>query len=232
MLRELVYRPLTSGEDLEALYRFRYRMYLQDGMCTPNASRMVCDPMDEAPGAMQFGVYLDDALVSTIRLTLMRGEQRQGPSMLAYPEHIAPMLDAGQTLIDPARFAVDTAMADRSPLLPHLTIRLAALASVHFKADYCTSVVQDGHRGFYKRFLLGEEVAGGKVFPGLECTTHLLVSRVPDVEAYARARYPFFLGLDVEKQMLFGFDPKKGPPLAVKSTAELLQRRRERGLDA
>ena len=219
-LRHIQYRPIVTQEDREEIYRLRYEMYRADDLLAPNDSRMLHDPLDDAEGAMAFGTYIDGRLVSTIRLTRLCSEHRKGPSMVAYPEVVEPLLVAGKVLIDPARFAIDKTIAHRSPLLPHFTLRLAVMACLHFRADYCTSVVQASHRAYYRHFLLAKETAGAKAFPGVTCLIHLLMTNVPESEDAILGKHPFFRSTDMEQRMLFRHLDGEPAPLAVTPTAE------------
>jgi hypothetical protein len=68
-----------------------------------------------------------------------------------FPDVMNPLLDAGQTFIDPVRFAADPEIMREYPALPYLTLRVATMATVYFDVDYCLSVIMPNHRAFYQR---------------------------------------------------------------------------------
>src|SRR4029079_19493368 len=68
LLDHVEYRLITGGEDLEAIYRLRYKSYLRSGMCGPIAGGMFEDRWDNLPNSYRFGVYCYGELVSTVRL--------------------------------------------------------------------------------------------------------------------------------------------------------------------
>ena len=67
LLERVEYRFCDRGEDLEAIYRLRYKSYLKAGMLKPNATRMVTDSFDDLPNSYRFGVFYDGHLVSTLQ---------------------------------------------------------------------------------------------------------------------------------------------------------------------
>ena len=58
---------LVKGEALEDIARLRYKSYLQNSLVMQNESKQIIDRYDGDENAYIFGVYLDEALVATIR---------------------------------------------------------------------------------------------------------------------------------------------------------------------
>jgi hypothetical protein len=98
LLEHVDYRLITGGEDLEAIYRLRYKSYLRSGMCGPIASGMFEDRWDNLPNSYRFGVYCYGELVSTIRFHYISREHPNSPSVDAYPEILIERLARGETL--------------------------------------------------------------------------------------------------------------------------------------
>ncbi len=66
------YRRCETGEDLEDIYRLRYRAYRLNDLVPENREGIVIDALDSAPNCYPFGIYIDGRLVSTIRLITSR----------------------------------------------------------------------------------------------------------------------------------------------------------------
>ncbi|HEV7253334.1 MAG TPA: hypothetical protein VGN97_09565 [Mesorhizobium sp.] len=209
---------------MENIYRLRYKCYRLTDMVPANKAQTIHDPLDEAPNCFQFGIYLDGALISTLRLHHVTSETPQSPSTMVYGDIIGPMLAEGASFIDPSRFAVDPEISRFHPQIPYLTLRLAGMACFHFGAPYCLSTVREEHAGFYKRVYRSEKVAETRSYPGLNYGVVLYMANVArNGESYL-ARYPFFRSKRMEQRMLFA-EPAFGEnaPLTIIPTAKYLQ---------
>ena len=133
VLEHVEYRLCDGAEDLEAIYRLRYNSYLHAGMVKPMASRMVKDSFDDLPNSYRFGVFFDGVLVSTIRLHYASARYPVSPSTDVFGDVLARRLAAGETFVDPSRFAADLEWSSSLRVLPYITLRLAVVACSHFK---------------------------------------------------------------------------------------------------
>lgn len=118
LLSRTEYRRCDKGEDLEAVYRLRYKSYLASGMVSANHERIVTDGLDDLPNSMRFGIHVDGELVSTLRLHHVTPEHRRSPSTTVYGDLLHPRIDAGETFIDPSRFAADPDWTAQYPYCP------------------------------------------------------------------------------------------------------------------
>ena len=66
LLERTEYRRCDKGEDLEDIYRLRYKSYRSNQMVTDRLDHMIHDELDEVPNVFKFGVYIDQRLVSTL----------------------------------------------------------------------------------------------------------------------------------------------------------------------
>jgi hypothetical protein len=161
--------------------------------------------LDDAPNGMTFGVHIDGELVSSIRLHYMSPAHRQSPSMKVFPDVLGPMLDKGDRFIDPSRFTSDYEASLAYPALPFLTLRIAVMATVHFRATMCLSLVRPEHTAFYRRVFQSEDIAGSvRTYPGLAFPVSLFGARVEERRHHSIfSRYPFFMSTEDERQKLF-----------------------------
>jgi len=64
LLDQVDYRLARTEAEKDAIYRLRYRAYLQEGAIEPNRDRRVTDRFDDLPNSWIFGVYFDGKVMS------------------------------------------------------------------------------------------------------------------------------------------------------------------------
>ncbi len=185
------------------IYRLRYEAYRREESVPFNDMGIVVDDLDTSPNGMSFGVHIDGELVSSIRLHHVSAKYPFGPSMKSCPDVLQPLLDRGETFIDPSRFTADYEASLAYPALPFLTLRIAVMASVFFKADACLALVRPEHTAFYRRVFGSEEMSGVREYPGLAFPVALYGAYVNTKLPATLRRYPFFMSTDEERQRLF-----------------------------
>ncbi len=221
LLERIEYRVCESGEDLEAIYRLRYESYLRVGMLKPNATRMVTDSFDDLPNSYRFGVFYDGTLVSTLRLHAVTAKHPLSPSTEVFGDVLMPRIAAGQTFVDPSRFAADPEWSASLRVLPYITLRLAVVACEYFDPTYCLTAIKEEHTGFYQRIFRSSEAVPPRTYPGLTVPVHLFQSKCADNLQDTIDRFPFFRSSPSEQRMLFQ-RPQFGQlsPLTVLPTAK------------
>lgn len=221
LLEHVEYRLITGGEDLEAIYRLRYRSYLRSGMCGPIASGMFEDRWDNLPNSFRFGVYCYDQLVSTLRLHYISSENPYSPSVDAYPEILTERLARGETFIDGTRFATDPDSAPAPGALPFLTLRLGMVASCYFGQTSVLTPVKVEHSAFYTRFFHAEQRTEGKVFPGVLAPIALFEIPSGENMRLTLERFPFFKSTPMEQRLMFANPAiNRLTPLSILPTAK------------
>src|SRR5438445_2790549 len=191
LLDNVDYRLVETPEEREEIYRLRYRAYLREGAIRPSDDERVTDQYDEAPNAWTFGVYFQDVLHSSIRVSVLTSEWRMSPSVELFGDVLHPELDKGQVFIDSTRFVADPEKARIFPELPYVTVRLGSMAGVYFNADYGLAIVRPEHQPFYRRVFLHETWCEPRTYPGLVKPVGLMAAHLPTVRDRVRARYPF-----------------------------------------
>jgi hypothetical protein len=221
LLERTEYRRCESGEDLEAIYRLRYKAYKLHDFIQESSDQMVTDDLDEAPNCYRFGVFIDGDLVSTVRIHHITQAEPYGPVMKVFGDTLMPRLARGDSFINPTLFAGEPHY--RSPLraLPYLTLRLGLLASVYFDATSCVGVVRDEHTAFYRRVFGAVQVGEPRAYPPFSVPVVLYDANCAANREGILKRFPFFKSTPVEQRMLFA-KPAKGelPPLTVLPTAK------------
>jgi hypothetical protein len=223
LLEHVEYRRCDSGEDLEDIYRLRYDSYLAAGLIDENPDRRIVDEFDGTPNAHTFGVYYDGYLVSTIRLHHITAECPVGPSMKVFSDVLGPRLAAGESFVDPSRFAADIEWSTTLRVLPYLTLRLAQVACRYFNPTACLTTIREEHAAFYTRVLYAEPIMGARSYPGLTVSGLLYQSKYPEACDKVAARFPFFESTPMEQRMLFERRQGQLGPLTILPTAKYLK---------
>ncbi|TKD45183.1 MAG: hypothetical protein E5W98_14495 [Mesorhizobium sp.] len=221
MLERTEYRRCDKGEDLEDIYRLRYKSYRSNDMVPDNENHTIHDELDEAPNVFRFGVYIDQELVSTLRIHHVTLATPMSPSTKAFSDIVMPMLAEGLSFICPSRFASDPDWSRVYPQIPYLTLRLAGMACFHFNAPYCLSTIREDHAGFYKRIYYSEKISEARAYPGVYNKVVLYRADVDAIRERSLSRFPFFRSTPMEQRMLFDM-PNVGElaPLTILPTAK------------
>jgi N-acyl-L-homoserine lactone synthetase len=221
LLERVEYRFCDRGEDLEAIYRLRYESYLRAGMLAPNAARMVMDSYDDLPNSYRFGVFYDGLLVSTLRLHAVSAKNPLSPSTEVFGDVLMPRIAAGESFVDPSRFAADPEWSSQLKVLPYITLRLAVVACEHFNPTYCLTAIKEEHTGFYQRIFRSSQAVLPRTYPGLTIPVYLFQSKCSENLGNTIERFPFFASSPFEQRLLFQ-RPRRGEPapLTVLPTAK------------
>lgn len=222
ILDRVEYLRVSTQETDHPVYRLRYEAYRREESVPFNDAGVVVDDLDDAPNCMAFGVHIDGQLVSSIRIHHLTPEHRMSPSMKVCPDVLGPLLDRGESFIDPSRFTADYEASLAYPALPFLTLRIAVMASVHFDADCCLALVRPEHTAFYRRIFGSEEMCETRSYPGLAFPVGLYGAYVSTKLPTTLRRYPFFRSTGEERRHLFRRQGNNVP--AIAPTARLAHR--------
>ena len=222
-LDRVEYRRVESGEDMEDIARLRFKAYKAVDLMPMTGSTLI-DRLDFDSHAYVFGIYLDERLISTVRVHYVTPEHRASTAGAIFAEEVERFLDAGLTLVDPGRFAADPDLdGDETSAIPYLTLRVAAMASEHFDVDRCLTACRPRHAAFYKRVFAAETIVREKKNLGVyNADGALLVARVREIRPWLYRRYPVFDSQPFERRMMFGNEPSVPfRPLTILPTARL-----------
>ena len=215
LLDRVDYRLIQTPAEKDSVYLMRYRAYLHGGLISPSESERIIDPYDDAPNAWIFGIYLDGALCSSIRLHVLTSEFRMSYTTKLFGDILDSRLDRGEVFVDPARFAADPEKAKLFPELPYVTLRLAYLACDRFDADTGLAMVRTDHQAFYRRVFLHETISDPRPFPGWHSKqVVLMASDFRKLREKVLGRFPIMRSTVFERQMLFDRNRGQVPPVA------------------
>ncbi|WP_246226150.1 N-acyl amino acid synthase FeeM domain-containing protein [Chelativorans xinjiangense] len=225
VLDEVEYRRNEGGEDLEAIYRLRYKSFRRHGLLlSESADERMVDELDEAPNCYKFGVFMNNHLVSTIRLHHLTKEMPYAPSMTVFSDILQPRLERGESFIDPSRLSIDPDLTTSFRVLPYITLRLAFIGVIHFNTSGCISMIREEHTAFYARSFDSISLCEPRLYPPFTMPIFLYETRTDVSMQLSLERFPFFASTASERRMLFD-QPKRGElaPLTILPTAKYLK---------
>lgn len=208
LLDRIDYRLAETTAEKEAIYRLRYRAYLNEGAIEPNAEGIVTDAHDEMPNSWVFGVHVDGVLSASIRISVATPSTPTSPSVDVFSDILVPELKQGKTIVDPTRFVADPDRMQRLPELPYITVRLGYVACCYFDADIGLATVRAEHRAFYRRVFLQQPMCEPRLFPGLLKPVGLMAADYREIRERVYARFPFMRSSAFERRMLFERRPE------------------------
>jgi hypothetical protein len=224
LLERVEYRRCDSGEDLEAIYRLRYKAYRNHGTVPETADRITTDRYDDSPNCHRFGVWIDDELVSTVRLHHLTRETPQSSVMDIFGDALMPRLARGETFVNPTMFAADPFSATIYRALPYVTLRLAVVANRHFDTTSTICVIRNDHTAFYKRIFGAVQVGEPRPHPSFTVDVMLYESDCATNLEPTLERFPFFRSTPTERRLLFGRPAQGQGPLTILPSGRYLKR--------
>jgi hypothetical protein len=210
------YRVAVTDEDREAIFRLRYDAYVGANGILPNFSKRLSDRYDDLDNTTIFGLFIDDELAASIRVSVATADYPEFPGMEVFPEILQPELAAGKVIIDPTRLAAKEAYSRRYPsLLPYMITRLPWLVGEYFKADLILAAVKPEHRAFYERVFFCRVIGEPAFYPSLMSAHYLMVCDFPQVRDQVHQNYPVFRSSFFERRTLmyekaFSLSPRLG----------------------
>lgn len=204
LLDRVQYRRVSVEEQFDPVYRLRYEAYRREDFIPVNSQQITRDAYDEAPNCHCFGVYIDDRLVSSIRLHIATAAEPTSPSRKIWPDVLGDIIEQGGSYVDPSRFTADHDASLEFPALPYLTLRAAVMACEYFGTTHCISSVRQEHGPFYRRIFGLEQMAGLGTWGELTFPVCLFGAKVPVIYDRIMDRFPFFMSMPEEREMLFG----------------------------
>ena len=222
LLDRVQYRRVSPDDQFDPVYALRYAAYRREDFIPINSQQITRDDYDNADNCYCFGVYIDDVLVSSIRLHIATAENPASPSRAIWPEILGGIIEGGGNYIDPSRFTADRDASLAFPALPYLTLRIGVMASQYFGSTYCLSSVRPEHAAFYKRVFGSTQLAGEGYWGELAFPVCLYATYLPVTLPRILERYPFFMSTPEERENLFSSSPK--PMAAIRPTVRMAQR--------
>ena len=189
--------------DRREIFKLRHDAYLREGGITAQPDGLFRDAADDADNTHLFGIYIDDALTSSIRLSIATRAAPDIPSGPVFEDILAPKIEDGLVVVDPTRFCVDHAKSRLHPELPYITLRVAWLAMEHLGADILLAAVRPEHAAFYRRFWNTRAVTEPRTYPLIAKPITLTIADYAQSRELVESRYPFLASTEAERAEVF-----------------------------
>jgi hypothetical protein len=226
MLDDVEYRRIRTTEELADVIELRRKAYRARNVYV-DPDQPMTDEQDLDPAFYTFAVFLEEQLVSTLRVHIVTISNRECNSRHYFAPTLDPLLDQGLTFMDPTRFAIDPDRSAELQGLPFVTLRLGFIAAKHFCTDFCLSMIKEQHEGFYRSVFRSTQLTPYMQFNAVHAR-YALFSSPKSMEEPICTRFPIFRSTATERSMLFD-EPAAGRPrvLSVRPTARLAIRQLE-----
>ncbi|PTQ66400.1 N-acyl amino acid synthase FeeM domain-containing protein [Celeribacter persicus] len=209
VLKRSRYKVLTTGEELESVYRLRYNCYRAERSIAQNERGIMHDPFDDAENCLHVGVEIDGQLAASVRLHLLSKLSHISPTLEVFPE-VLDNLKRGQTALDSTRFVTAPSIRKQRVPLHFLALRIPFLATMFYDIDLALAAVRPEHTAFYRRYLGYDLVTEPRSFPLLEKPVQLLTANVREQRDAVLKRTPVFGPLDDIPQSNIAFPDMSG----------------------
>src|SRR5271167_406792 len=215
LLDQVEYRLAETEAEKDAIYRLRYRAYLQEGAIEPRADQRLSDRFDDLPNSWIFGVYLDGELRSSLRVSVATPDNDDTPAVNAFRDLLEPELAEGKVIVDPNRFVADPNSRTKYPELPYLTVRLGYVACGYFNADVGTAIVRAEHQAFYRRLFFQKTLCAPRPYPTLTKPLCLMAADYRSIQKKVFERFPLMRSTALERRMLFKRSSERSPAVLL-----------------
>lgn len=185
------YKVLTESQELEELYRLRYKCYRAEQSITSNERKIMTDAFDESENCVHVAVTHDAQILAAVRLHLVSKLCQTSPTVEVFPELLEDT-EPTRTILDPTRFVIDPSGRKQRIPLHFLALRIPFLATIFYDIDLALAPVRAEHAAFYRRYLGYEPTLQPREYPGLRKPIHLLTAKVREQRAAVLARTPVF----------------------------------------
>lgn len=215
-LKHSRYKVLTDSQDLEEIYRLRYKCYRAERAIAENEQGIMADAFDETANCVHVAIEMGGEILASVRLHLVSKLTLISPTLEVFPE----LLDdrkRGQTILDPTRFVIDPAARKKRVPLHFMALRIPFLATMFYDIDLALAPVRAEHTAFYRRYLGYELTMKPRSYPGLKKPVHLLTANVREQRDSVLARLPFFGPVDEFSHSNIAFPSLSGVYVASKA---------------
>ena len=193
----------TADEQRQAIIRLRYEASLRDQAIYGRRLPILSDRYDDTGEVYLFGLYIGDALASSIRLHIGSKEHSDFPSFEAFADILQPKLELGNVIIDSTRFVANQYLSQLNRDLPYVTLRICMMAAEHFNADYVITAATAQHQEFYRRAFNYQPVSQTRSDASLAAPARLMMLHYRTAADELHRRYPILCSTRAERRKLF-----------------------------
>ena len=203
LLDRVEYRRIVEPDDFVEIARLREQAYNSRTFIEADKFGPLVDDYDRMDDCYVIGVYVDEKLVSTVRIHVVSEDHLHGPVASYFPHRARELVADGKRYIDPSRFAADGQASWDYPLLPFITLRAVSMAHTYFETENIAKVVRADTASFYKRSFGSVEVEPAQPVAHFAVPLAMLVAPDDEIRHRLNTRYRFFKSLPSEQRMMF-----------------------------
>jgi hypothetical protein len=134
-----------SYVERDAIFKLRYRSYVDDGLITENSFGRYIEAADHAANSHLLGLYVDRKPISSLRVQIGSATTPNFSSYELFPHVLEPLLRGNKTVVDMSCVATDAGFARSYRLVPYIALRSWIIIAEHFNADYIAAAVRPQH---------------------------------------------------------------------------------------
>jgi len=194
-LKNVRYKVMSDDNDLEEVYRLRYKCYRAERTIPQNDLGIMTDPFDETKNCVHVAVEMEGRFVASMRIHLMSKLSQESPTLEVFPE-IMENIERGKTVVDLTRFVIDPAAREKHVSLHFLVLRIPFLAASFYDVDVALAPVRTEHTAFYRRYLGYKSELEPRSYPGLRKPIQLLTAQFREQRDAVLKRTPVFGPVD------------------------------------
>nr|WP_250807944.1 hypothetical protein [Neorhizobium tomejilense] len=222
-LERCKYRAMSSDEDLAFLSRWRWQHYMEQETIK-NRSMTIADfedGKDRLPTARTVGLYVDDVLVSAMRLHAINREAYNIGVVDIGRDRIEREVADGRRFVFSSRWVSDPRHSNNVAMII-ATTRITPMAAEYHDADYALSVSRENHVRMYQRMqnaVLWTEKPG--TIDNLDYLYHLVASDYHEFRDRLTLDRQPYLSSHRERTALFAPKADSKPLIAPTAAAVL-----------
>jgi hypothetical protein len=153
---------------LEQIASFRYRCYRHGDMVEWRRDQKLIDDGEETPNSFVFAMQMKNILIGTFRIHYVESLQDFSQARDEYPDVIRPLLDKGETYLEPTRMAIEPAIRAEYPQMKLVFMATFAALAAILKPRHVFFVVRREHVAFYTRGFGFQQLKQEKPYHGIK----------------------------------------------------------------
>jgi len=162
--KDIVVRKATAVGELEAIYRLRYKAYLEKGYISENSSKVMSDEWDDSTQTIHLVAVHQKRIVGAVRLV---PDSVTGlPMERVFPEEISLMRTQCRTIAEASTLVVDDNCSKHEIKLWIKLCKVVWEEAAALAIDDLCIAVTENHLDFYRR-LLFETIGPPKQYKSL-----------------------------------------------------------------
>jgi hypothetical protein len=168
LLERVELSRVGNAVSLEQIASFRYRCYRHSDMVEWRRDQKLIDDGEETPNSFIFVMRMGKVLIGTFRIHYVESAKDFSQARDEFPDVIGPLLEKGETYLEPTRLAIEPAIRAEYPQMKLVFMAaFAALAGI-LKPRHVFFVVRREHVPFYTRGFGFQQIKEERPYHGIK----------------------------------------------------------------